>query len=369
MLVKSYYQTLLSVGLEATCMSEENLYMNRTRRGFLTTAGATSAFALAGCLGSSGEDDNVSFLLNPAEDNVDIELQYQPFVEYIESEADVTIETTQTADYSATFTEMESGRGDLADTSPSAIVATESFAEPLGLRVAFGAEKYFSLITTPTDSGINSVSDLEGEEVALGNVLSVSGGLVPSLMLSEAGLDIGGIPSGEANDFTATFTGDHFTAVSSAQEDDRVAAACSGAFAAASNVPQAQFEEQSQEFVDISPEYENAASDPSEAPMDLLAVSDPIPRAPIMVRSDWDHPDRDAIEDAILNAPDEAFQWESEEELADELGVDPDTEDGQEEISNHQIWFDDVVEADDSDYDYIRTVLDELGLEFEDITG
>lgn len=357
------------MGLKPTYMSEKQSYVDRTRRGFLTTAGAASAFTLAGCLGSSGEDDTVSFLLNPAEDNVDIELQYRPFVEYIEEEADVTIETTQTADYSATFTEMESGRGDLADTSPSAIVATESFAEPLGLRVAFGAEKYFSLITTPSESDINSVSDLEGEEVAFGSTLSVSGGLVPSLMLSEAGLDIGDIPGGDANDFTATFTGDHFTSVSSAREDPRVAAACSGAFAVASDVPKAQFDEMSQDFVDISAEYGNAAEDPSEAAMDLLAVSEPIPRAPIMVRSDWDHPSRDEIEDAILNAPDDAFQWESEEALADELDVDPDTEEGQEEISDHQIWFDDVVPADDSDYDYIRTVLDELGLEFQDITG
>ena len=351
-------------------MSEETSALGRSRRSFLTATGAAGALAMAGCIGGSSDDgdDPISFLLNPAEDNVDIQLQYQPFVTYIEDEVGVEIETTQTNDYSATFTELESGRGDLADTSPSAIVATENFAEPLGLRVAYGAEKYFSLITTAADSGIESVSDLEGEEVALGSTLSVSGGLVPSLMLSEAGLDIGDIPNGEAEDFTATFTGDHFTAVDTALNDDRIAAACSGAFAAAGNVAQADFEEMSQEFVDISPEYDNAVSNPDEAPMDLLAVSDPIPRAPIMVRSDWDHPQRDEIEDAILNAPDEAFQWE-EDALAEELGVDPETEEGQEEIGSHQIWFDDVVEAEEGDYDYIRTVLDELGLEFEDITG
>lgn len=352
-------------------MPEENSAIGRTRRSFLTTAGAAGALAMAGCLGGGGgggEDDTVSFLLNPAEDNVDIELQYQPFVSYIEDEVDIEIETTQTNDYSATFTELESGRGDLADTSPSAIVAIEDFAEPLGLRVAYGAEKYFSLITTPKGSGIESVSDLEGEEVALGSTLSVSGGLVPSLMLSEAGLDIGDIPNGEAEDFTATFTGDHFTAVDTALEDDRIAAACSGAFAVAGNVAQEDFEEMSEEFVDISPEYDNAVSDADEATMDLVEVSEPIPRAPIMVRSDWDHPQRDEIEEAILNAPDEAFQWE-EEELAEQLDVDPESEEGQEELSNHQIWFDDVVEAEEGDYDYIRTVLDELGLEFEDITG
>lgn len=350
-------------------MSEESSTVRHTRRRFLTTAGATGAVALAGCLGGGGgDDDTISFLLNPAEDNVDIELQYQPFVSYIEEDVGVEIETTQTSDYSATFTELESGRGDLADTSPSAIVATENFADPLGLRVAFGAEKYFSLITTPATSDIESLSDLGGEEVAFGSTLSVSGGLVPSLMMKNAGFDIGDIPNGDAEDFTATFTGDHFTAVDTAREDDRIAAAASGAFAVASDVPRQQFEEMSQQFVDISAEYSNTPTDPSEAEMDLLAVSEPIPRAPIMVRTDWDHPKRSEVEDAILNAPDEAYQHD-EEQLADELGVDPETEEGQEAISNHQLWFDDVVEADDSDYDYIRTVLDELGLEFEDITG
>jgi len=324
---------------------------------------------MAGCLGGGdgGDDETVSFLLNPAEDNIDIELQYEPFIAYIEEETGVEVETTQTNDYSATFTELESGRGDLADTSPSAIVATEDFAEPLGLRVAFGAEKYFSLITTPADSGIESMSDLEGEEVALGSTLSVSGGLVPSLMLDQAGLDIGDIPNGEAEDFTATFTGDHFTAVSTAAEDDRIAAAASGAFAVADRVPREQFEEMSQDFVDLSAEYGNTPTDMEEADMRLLSVSEPIPRAPIMVRSDWDHPQRDEIEDTILNAPSEAFEHD-EEDLAESLGVDPDTEEGQEEISDHQIWFNDIVEADDSDYEYIRTVLDELGLEFQDIT-
>lgn len=357
-------------------MSEDPPVFGSTRRSFLATTGVAGALALAGCAGGDDgdgtetgtpENETVSFLLNPAEDNVDIELQYQPFLNYIEDEAGVEIEATQTNDYSATFTELESGRGDLADTSPSAIVATESFAEPLGLRVAFGAEKYFSLITTPMDSGIESLSDLEGEEVAFGSTLSVSGGLVPSLMLKNAGLDIGDIPNGDAEDFTATFTGDHFTSVNSAAEGRPVAAA-SGAFAVASRVPQAQFDETSQDFVDISSEYPNAPTDSSEADMNLLAVSEPIPRAPIMVRSDWEHPKRDEIEEAILNAPDSAFEWD-EQELADELGVDPDTEDGQEEIDNHQPWFDGVLEADSSDYDYIRTVLDELGLEFQDITG
>jgi len=369
-------------------MADDTSVLEQNRRSFLKAAGATGVLGLAGCSGEDGGDggagdgtdgetdggstdeemEPVTFLLNPAEDSVDIELQYQPFANYIEEEVGVEIETTQTADYAATFTELESGRGDLADTSPSAIVATENFAEPLGLRVAFGAEKYFSLITTPMDSDVETLQDLEGEEVAFGSTLSVSGGLVPSLMMKEAGFDIGDIPSGDAEDFTATFTGDHFTAVDSAANSPRVAAAASGAFAVASRVPREQFDEMSEEFVDISAEYGNTPTDPSEADMNLLSVSEPIPRAPIMVRSDWDHPEREAIETAILEAPDEAFQWE-EEALAEELGVDPDTEEGEDAISNHQIWFDDVVPADDSDYDYIRTVLDELGLEFEDITG
>lgn len=352
-------------------MSENDFTANSTRRKFLAATGATGVAFAAGCLG--GGDDGITFILNPAEENIDIELQYQPLIEYVESEADVEIETQAASDYAATLTSLESGDGELADTSPSAAVAAEGFAEVLGLRKAYGSEQYFSLITTRPGNGINELSDLEGEEIAFGATTSVSGGLVPLLMLQNAGLDIGDAPRGDAADFGARFTGAHDVAVNSltggenSDGDPNIAAACSGAFVAAPHVPQEQFDQMSQDFVEISSEYEGAGSATDEAELQLLSVSDPLPRAPIMVRSDWEHDSREDIENALLNAPDDAFQHD-EQELADQLDVDPESEEGQEAISNHQPWFSDIIEASAEDFEPIAQVLDELGLEFQDIS-
>jgi phosphonate transport system substrate-binding protein len=304
-------------------------------------------------------------VLNPAEANVDIELQYRPLITYLEDEVGVEIETTRASDYGATLSELERGTGDFADTSPSAAVAAREYADVVGLRKAFGSEQYFSLITTTPDSGIEELADLEGASIALGATLSVSGTLFPLYMLSQAGLDIGDAPQGDAVDFDVAGYTDHFTARDQLINRPEIDAAGTGAFTAAPHVPQEQFDEMSQEFVDISAEYDGAGEDDPQ--LDLLSVSQPIPRAPIMVRSDLDHPDREELEEAMLNAPDEAFQWD-EEELADELGVDPDTEEGQAELENHLLWFDDIIEGDESDFEPVANLLDELGLEFGDLS-
>ena len=169
------------------------------RRTFLTTAGAAGVAGLAGCSGgggsagdegSSGEGDTSSdgettgstestptaqFILNPAEADVEIERQYQPMFEYLESEVDVAIEPDRAASYTATLQAMRNDQGEIADISPSAVVAGEGVVDIVGVRIAYGAAQYFSTITTTPDSGIESLSDLEGELIYMGDILSVWG--------------------------------------------------------------------------------------------------------------------------------------------------------------------------------------------------
>ena len=125
-------------------------------------------------------------------------------------------------------------------------------------------------------------------------------------------------------------------------------AATTGAFSTAPHVSQEQFDEMSQEFVDISAEYDGAGSATDEAELKLLAVSDPLPRAPLMSRSNWDDPVREDVEAAILGA--------TEEDLAHEEGYEGD-----------ELWFTGVQEGSEEDFAPIQQVLDELGLEFEDL--
>jgi len=76
------------------------------RRTFVKTAGAAGVVGLAGCSdgGTSGDSGNsateVTWVMNPAEEEIDIQVQYQPMFEYLESEADIEIIEQPTASYS-----------------------------------------------------------------------------------------------------------------------------------------------------------------------------------------------------------------------------------------------------------------------------
>ncbi|GGC53691.1 PhnD/SsuA/transferrin family substrate-binding protein [Haloferax sulfurifontis] len=280
------------------------------------------------------------FALTPAESDVDVEAQYQPLFNYIESEVGVTVESTVAADYAAVLQALDSGQADIADAAPAIAIqgGNEDITEVIGIRIAYGASRYFSLITTTPDSGIEELTDLEGETVAFADRLSTSGSLFPLYMMSKAGLDTGGAPDGNPADFEAQFS-DHSTARETLVNRDDVVAAGTGAFSTAPHVPEDQFSEQ---FLEMSAENDGDLG--TESPeLQLLACSDPIPRAPILGRTDMDQDLYADIEEALLNV--------TEEDLINE-----DLEDDQ------QLWFTGVDEGSVDDYEPVQEVLDELGV-------
>jgi phosphonate transport system substrate-binding protein len=324
------------------------------RRTFVKTAGAAGAVGLAGCNGgTSGETDDTptaQFILNPAEADVEITQQYQPMFEYLESEVEVEIEADRAESYTATLQSMRNDQGEIADISPSAVLAGEDVVDIIGMRIAFGAAQYFSTIITTPDSGVESLTDIEGTQMYMGDILSVSGTLTPLAMLANAGLDIGNAPDGDAEDFDVEYS-DHTTAREQMVQRDDVAAASCGAFSSAPYISQEQFDELSQDFVDISAEYDSAGDSIGDehGELQLLAVSDPLPRAPLVSRSNWDDPVREEIEQALLDAPESAFEHD-------------------EDYDGEPLWFTGVEEATVDDYEPIRETMDTLGLEFEDLS-
>jgi len=369
-------------------MSDNSWSANR--RTFIKTAGAGGAVALAGCSGGGDSDGGstgdaggsateVTWVMNPAEEEIDIQVQYQPLFEYIESEAEVEIIEQPTASYSGTAQELRrAAEGDrvFADTSPGAVAQIPEEIDVTGMRVAYGAEKYFSLITTTTDSDIEALTDIEGEVFASAAPTSVSGTLFPLFMLSNAGLDIGSAPSGSPEDFELR-TSDHSTAREQLIQDDRIAAAGTGAFSTAAHVPQAQFDEMSEEFVEVSAEYDGAGENDPE--LQLLAVSDPIPRAPIVSNAAWEEPLKEDLRQLMIDAEQEAFEHDSQADIAEALNVDPEILDTNEsELSDeqqddlnlveaHSLWFSGVVEATKADYDPVAELGQELGLEWSNL--
>lgn len=329
------------------------------RRQFIKGAGAIGTIALtsglSGCsedggsdntttggtAGDAGGDETVTFTLTPAEADVDVEAQYQGMFDYLENEADVTIESSVAADYPSVFEAFESGRTELADASPTLAVVggNEGVTDVVGIRVAFGAAKYFSLMTTTPDSGIEELADLEGNAVAFADKLSTSGSLFPLTMLKNAGLDIGDAPKGQPADFEGNWS-DHASAVESMRQRDDIHAAGTGAFVVASHIPKDQFGDQ---FADISAEYGGAGEATDEFELQLLAESDPIPRAPILARGDWDADVREDIEQALLNAEEDDLKGGNAEE---------------------EIWFTGLTEATQDDYTPVEKVKNDLGLEF-----
>lgn len=323
----------------------QQAFGDQSRRTFLKVAGGASVAGLAGCL--SETDHGVRFILNPAEEQTDIVEEYTPMKEYLEEETGAEIDLIRAETYVETLEALETDQADIADTSPTAVPAGEGFADVIGMRTAFGGPLYFATITTTPDSGIEELSDLGDEVMTTGARMSTSATLAPSLMLSDAGLDIGSFPDGDANDLELRTAPDHDTSRERLLNDDEIVAAGTGAFASASQVPQEQFDDYP-DFVDHSAEYDDAGSDLDEGPeLQLLAVSDPLPRAPIMARSEWDDPEREDIEAALLDA--------GEEDLV------PDDIDDE-----YELWFTGIEDADRSDYAPVDDILDELGLEFQD---
>ena len=324
-----------------------------TRRTFLTATGGAAFAGLAGCLGEGDvggreDDDPVRFVLNPAEEQTDIVEEYTPMKEYLEEETGAEVELIRAGSYVETFEALNTNQAEIADTSPTGLPGSQEFADVLGMRTAFGGPLYFSTIITTPDSGIETIDDLAGETMATGALLSFSGTLAPAMMLSEAGLDIGDFPQGDANDLEIQTADDHDTTREQMINDDTVAAAATGAFASAPQIPQEQFDEH-EEFVEHSAEYDVAGSalEDGAEELQLVAVSDPLPRAPIAARSDWDEPVRDDVREALLDA--------EEEDLIPE-DVDED----------YELWFTGIEEADRDDYELVVELFDELDLEFED---
>lgn len=312
------------------------------RRRFIKTAGSVGVLGMTGTVGYAGsvageQGTEVNFILSPAESDVDVQKQYEPLFSYLEDEAGVSVTSNVAKDYAAVLQALKSGQADIADAAPAVAIAgdKEEVTDVLGIRVAFGAAKYFSLMTTLPEYDIGSLEDVEGETMAFADPLSTSGSLFPLYMLSQAGLDVGDAPQGDPVDFEGQWS-DHSTARETLINRNPVKAAGTGAFATAAHVPEDQIPER---VMEISPDAQDAGTE--EPQLNLLQASEPIPRAPILARRDWDADVRDDVREALLNA--------EEDDLIDE--------DAEEEL-----WFSGVTEGEVSDYDPVQKVMDELGL-------
>lgn len=319
------------------------------RRDYLKTVTGTGTIALggvAGCLGNSGsgDDDLVRFGLTAVEGDVDTREQWRPLFEYVENEADVTVEVNESSSYSGILQAFRNDQIDISGTPHTIGIMGDRLevTDVVGLRRAFGTDREFAFITTLPEDNISDISELSGSEITFADPLSTPGALFPLYMLSQGGLDVGDAPDGDPIDFEASYS-DHAVAREQLMNRESVKAAGTGSFSVVQHVPSDQLPDR---FVENDPAAESAGS--AEPALDLLAVSEPIPRPPILSRREWDSEKRSPVEQALLDAPSEAFISEDAE---------------------FPLWFDGVVTGGIEEYDPVADVMTELEIDLDKYEG
>ncbi|SFC15329.1 phosphonate transport system substrate-binding protein [Halobiforma haloterrestris] len=338
------------------------------RRKFLTLAGATSIAGLAGCTGGGDEDgdettesdgddmtdsgdqttdsaDELAFGgdgtidvgISPSVPQEDLEVQYAPLLDHIGTYATENYETSDGlevsgnigSNYSAVIQSLGQGTTDVAETGPFAagLGVMTGNAEIILQRYGYGSWEYSSIIAVSNDSDITELSDLSGKTVAFSDQLSTSGALYPLYSMSaDGGLDIGELPDGNGSqaEFDARFAGGHVSSYTLLEQGQVDAAAMGGFVRDTSTGPSPD-------------EFQEVAT--------TLHEDTGLPRAPIVVSPELSEEEKTAIQNAFLEGPDSIYHGQDGEE-----GTDDD------------LWFSDVREAGQEEYQSVIDVADELGV-------
>ncbi len=279
---------------------------------------ALLAVSVAGCgggaQGGSGaqEQEPLRVGLVPNQNPEKVEAEYAPLRDYLSEEIGTEVELSVPASYTAVVEAMASGELDLAYFGGLTYVQARDRAEVHPLVTEINPRThdttYRSVIIVPSDSPVQEVSELRGEDFAFGSVSSTSGSLYPAIMLKEAGIDyrkdLGEI----------TYTGGH----------DATAQAVAGGRVAGGGI---------EDRILYSLQEEGAIE---EGSVRVIEESAPVQGYPWVVRDDLSDDTENAISDAYLNMEDP--------ELLDLLGAE-----GYERV-----------EA--ADYDYVEEQARELDL-------
>ena len=337
------------------------------RRAFLKSVGAVGVAGLAaGCSGGSGSggstetdgsadtgtatptstatpepqmtfggDGQVDFGLSPSVPQEDLEVQYSPLLdhmgEYLQANHDVpsglSVEGTIGSNYSAVIQSLGQGTTDVAETGPFAagLGVMTGNAEIILQRFGYGSWEYSSIIATPNDSDITELSDLAGKTVAFSDRLSTSGALYPLFSMSDqGGLDVGELPEGNGSqaEFEARFAGGHVGSYTLLEQGQVDAAAMGGFVRDTKTGP-------------TPDEWQEVAT--------TLHEDTGLPRAPIVVSPELSEEAKTAVQNAFLEGSDDIYYG-------------ADGEDG----TDDDLWFGDVREAGQEEYQSVIDVADEL---------
>lgn len=172
-----------------------------------------AATILLGALLFAGAQEPLTVRIgfNPTQDSDQLTAAAQAIADFLEAELGGTIEVEVflPTDYRGLIEAMRSGNLDFAFFPPDGFVIAQREADALVLlkSVRFGNPFYWSAIIVRKDSGIDSLADLEGKDIAWVDPNSAAGYVFPRSEIIVAGID--------PDDFFAnqTFAGQHDAAV------------------------------------------------------------------------------------------------------------------------------------------------------------
>ncbi len=153
------------------------------------------AFALAALPLQAGDNpgdrpDTIHFANTELSGLTQLQRKYGPFRDALESALGMEVEFTPVPSRTAAATALQSDEVDVVFTGPAEYVAIRSQTE---VRPIIGLTRpgYRSVIAVRSDSGIDSMQDLEGHTIVMEEIGSTSAHLGPTVLLNQAGLEPG----------------------------------------------------------------------------------------------------------------------------------------------------------------------------------
>ena len=144
--------------------------------------------ALAG-VAQAQQADELRFGFTPVLSEADMRAEFDPLMAYLSHAIGRKVVLYIAKDYGDLRTRMESGQVDIGSFSPFAYVDAQRGGKIriIAQSILDHAAIYRGLIIARRDSGINSISDLEGKRFAFVDPKSASGYVYPRAMLIEKG--------------------------------------------------------------------------------------------------------------------------------------------------------------------------------------
>jgi phosphonate transport system substrate-binding protein len=245
----------------------------------LLTFIAALAFAASAHAAPDADPMTLKVALLPDENASTVIKNNQGLKDYLEAQLGKKVELVVTTDYSSMIEAMRHGRLDLAYFGPLSYVLArqKSEIEPFAALKVKGSTTYQSVVIANISSGVKTIGDIKGKNMAYGDKVSTSSHLIPKSVLAEKGLDAG-------RDYQEHFVGSH----------DAVALAVQNGHAQAGGLSRPIFESLvERKMVSLDK-------------VKVLEYSKPFPQYPWTLRSNLKPELKDKIRSAFLNLKDPA---------------------------------------------------------------